>query len=226
MSKFVSALLVVLVSSTAHASPLTISSSVGGAPTGVNKDNLNWLPIGLAGGTNGPVTVTFTPDGGVVTGAVGGQYAAPFLSNGNGSAFGDPDGADQSRYITTGSASAVQGANATIQFGSGQKYFGLLWGSVDTYNSLDFYAGNTLIGTVTGSNVAAVANGNQGMMGTYYVNVVSTEAFDRVVASSNGYAFEFDNIAYNSAPPGVPEPTTLALVSLGLFGAARRRFRR
>jgi hypothetical protein len=107
-----------------------------------------------------------------------------------------------------------------------------LWGSVDDYNTLSFYNGANLVGSITGADVGPNTNGNQGINGTFYANIDSNLAFDSVVASSSNYAFEFDNVAYDSVPqqapppPAVPEPSTLALFCAGILGfAGLRRIR-
>src|SRR5882757_7129869 len=112
---------------------LVINSSVGGAPTGVNYVNFDNLPLGSAGGISGGIGVSFTSgDGRAVQGAASGLYAAPFLSGGNGSLFGNPaNGADTTTYLSTGIGSI------TLTLPSFAKYFGLLWGSVDSYNTLE-----------------------------------------------------------------------------------------
>lgn len=205
----------------AHAA-LTIVSSVGGAPTGVNKWNMDAdAPAGL--------TVTLTPDAAFVTGSASGIYAAPYLSGGNGLGFGSPDqpdGVDTTRYLTTGSTGAFSNAAVDIAFDDGQRYIGLLWGSVDAYNTMTFYSGATLVGSITGADVLASPTGDQGLNGTVYVNINSDTAFDRVVFTSTNYAFEFDNLAWNSTPIPAPEPASLALLGSALLGlgvASRRR---
>jgi hypothetical protein len=81
---------------------------------------------------------------------------------------------------------------------------------------------------VTGSDVVASPNGNQGQEGTLYVNINSDLAFDRIVATSSQYAFEFDNVAYNETNVTTPEPSTvvISLVAgsfLGLYTIRKRR---
>ena len=195
----------------AGASPFIITPSVTGPVTGAVYDALNPGSVGPA--------VTFTGNAGYVTGASPYNYAPPVLSNGNGTVFGNPNGNDTSQYI------AVEGAaSAQFRFSNLQQYLGLLWGSVDSFNTLSFYDNTTLIGSITGANVTKSATGDQGANGTYYVNINSSLPFNTVIASSSGNSFEFDNIAY--ATP-VPEPASLAIFGTGLVLLAfTMRFRR
>jgi len=212
---------------------LLVSASVGGAPNGANYVNFDNLPLGNGAGVSGGVGVTFTSgDAAAVAGALVNRYAAPYLSNGNGASFGDfSNGPDTTNYLSTGIGSV------TLTFSTDHHYLGLLWGSVDGYNTLSFYDGANLVGLITGADVWASANGDQGVNGSYYANITSDIPFDSVVASSSNYAFEFDNVAYVSEagtnganpPANVPEPSALALFCtavLGFVGLGRTRRRR
>lgn len=186
---------------------------LGGAASGgitlltFDSDTIGVLPASPSG-----LTITGSGDAQVVFGSEGGQYAAPFLSGNNNFGFGPLyDGVNTTNYLSTGTGSI------TFAFDSLQNYFGLLWGSVDDYNSLAFYNGDTLLGTVWGSNEwFSSTDGNQGQNGTFYVNIYAEGVyFNKVVASSSQYAFEIDNIAYGSL--SVPDSgATVALLGLSL----------
>lgn len=216
---------------TAHAGIISVSGSVGGAPAGMKYVNFDNLSNGATGnlvgtGPNGSVALTITPNARVATGAASGVYAPPYISGNNGNGFASQvtPGADTTPYLTSGRV--ADGGSIKMDFGSNQQYLGLLWGSVDGYNKLSFYdSSNTLVGEVTGSDVTASPNGNQGQNGTLYVNIIATP-FRYVVASSTSFAFEFDNVAYNESPTGVPDSgASLGWLGLALVGLGSvRRF--
>lgn len=202
------------------ASATTITASVGGVPNGADVyENFDSVPLGADTYTTASgITVSFGNGGQAVQGASSGRYAPPFLSGGNGSNFGNEmDGADQSTYLASGSTNANPAANVTLTFAGSQRYMGLLWGSVDAFNTLTFYNGASQVGMFTGADVSVAANGNQGASGTYYVNINLGNSFNKVVATSSSYAFEFDNVAVSANPLKVPEPNAAGVFLLGLL---------
>ena len=197
---------------------ITIQSSVtGGALSGATYLNFD------AG--YDPTMVTLTPDAKWVIGAVGGEYAPPYLTGNNNQNFGPPPpltgAADTTAYLTSGK-NPVPGGSIEFKFTGAQNYFGLLWGSVDDYNTLTFLMGNTVVGTVLGTQALLPGNGYQGNGGSTYVNITDI-SFDKVQITSSEYAFELDNVAYGTVPDGGMTVALLGL-SLGALALVRSRF--
>ena len=111
-------------------------------------------------------------------------------------------------------------------------YYGFRWGSIDFYNTVSFYNGNTLLLSLTGTQVV---NGSGGATAGYFnVYAGSGESITRVVLESSRSSLESDNhavrfMSQSLAPYAplaqVPEPSTYAmlLAGLGLVGFAAMR---
>jgi len=152
----------------------------------------------------------------LVTGSVSGKYAAPA------GVGGVPDA---SQYVTV-PAPTTGGNDSVLVTGlPDSNYFGLWWGSMDTYNTFSFFYNGTLVETFTGSDVAeGNADGNQISPSTnHYVNFLDLPNFNSFSMASTQFAFEADNIAIGYNPQLVPEPTTLLLLGLGLLGVGMLR---
>jgi hypothetical protein len=198
---------------------MTIDSSIGGgALSGMTyldfDDGLPALVTLNSGNPNG--------DAKWISGGEANEYAPPYLAGNNNNNFGSLyTGPDTTYYLTSGN-STEPGGSIEFTFEGAQNYFGLLWGSVDNYNTLTFLMGDTEVGSVTGSQALLLGNGYQGIGGSTYVNITGI-SFDKVRVTSDQYAFELDNVAYGKVPDA---GMTVALlgISLGALALARRRF--
>jgi hypothetical protein len=105
----------------------------------------------------------------------------------------------------------------TITFDEPIDYFGLAWGSKDSYNFVNLYNGNVHLFTLNGSGLE---------FATSYVNFFAGpgEQFTRVELSSASCCFETDNHSYRLVDT-VPEPTVVGLMALGLGVLVARRRR-
>jgi hypothetical protein len=146
-------------------------------------------------------------------------HVAPDFSGGQGALNGVADGPDGTNYLATGSGWA------TLTFANPQT--GLFWvnGTTDEPNMAVFSDGS-LIGFVTGKDIAGGPITGSGPRSTYGVNVASSVPFDRVTFSSPGFVTsEIDTVAF-SGPTPAPEPASIMLLSVGLLGIGAIRQRR
>lgn len=122
---------------------------------------------------------------------------------------------------------AEPGDQVDISFASPRTRFDLLWGSIDTYNSLSIrLCNNNVCGAatdVTGSEIATAVGGGFTANGTTsaFVELSNTSSFNEIILASSGIAFEF----VPGAPP-VPEPLALSILATGVFGLGVVRRRR
>lgn len=171
---------------------------------------------------------------GVVQGASSGQYAVPvagvsggqpeYLTGDYGSLL-TTNIANSGNYLSTGLGSIV------ITFTTPQYSFALLWGSIDTSNSLTFNDVGSF--QVTGSELQAaaagfVSNGYQGPGGSAYVAVDTSTPFTTVTAASGVVSFEFAGVAGSNLPfTPTPEPASIwylcgIAVGIGIIGLRRK----
>lgn len=232
-------LLASLLASTALTLPAMAVSVTGSttAPTPMpgmtTAIDLQSRALGNAGFSGMGYSLAFsTPGGqGVVRGALGGQYAIPVAGAGPVFLTGDFGSATTASAASAGNYLSTGIGSITLTFTAVQNGFSMLWGSIDTFNSLQLFNGLTAGSIVTGAVAATAAgvpaNGFQGFQGSAYITLAN-EAFDRIVFTSTTNSFEFAGLIGAEAGFAVPVPASIALLGVGLFGLGlvqRRRAR-
>lgn len=147
-------------------------------------------------------TISFTGASGIYMGNVAGVTAAPWTGTAR----------EAGNYFA-----AQPNGGISINYTQQQQYFGVMWGSVDNYNTLSFYNNGALVEQLPGKAITGNANGNQAGLGTYFVNMNFTNGtgFDRVVATSTSPAFEFNMIAYSTKTQAITQAQVLATGQAG-----------
>jgi PEP-CTERM motif len=207
-----------LLRSAAAAAFLALTVSAAHAAVVITESVDNGTAVagqGIFSTHSGATTIDF---GSGAPGFTGGSIVAGSLANNFATPFDDG-----TSFFTIGSPIPGGGNTSTFTTGVGLTYFGLYWGSVDSYNSIAFLDkdGNT----IASFNGPVPNDGNQGAGGSRWVEfAVTGGTFQSVLFTSNSPAFEIDNVAYVTA--AVPEPSTWAMMILGFFGLGFMAYRR
>ena len=189
----------------APTSPLVLASGVTDNLLGLSTETFDGISPG-ASSNNGAghgnfqsaaLGATFSASGnaGIVNGSSS-VTAAPFVGPA-------PGHQDTTNYLSIGG-----NGTETITFASPKNAFGLYWGSLDSYNTIKFYDGATLVASNTGADISPLfPNGNQGsFVSNGYVQFSGLDSFNKVVLGSTSNAFEIDNISAGTIPTAALPP--------------------
>ena len=180
-------------------SPLVLAPGVSANSLGLNTETFDGVSAGLSsnnGANHGnfqsaALGATFSASGnaGVVNGSSS-VTAAPFVGP-------SPGHQDTTNYLSIGG-----NGTETITFATAKNAFGLYWGSLNSYNTITFYDGTTLVNSYTGADISPLfPNGNQGSFASNgYVEFTGLHSFNKVVLGSTSNAFEIDNISAGTIP--------------------------
>lgn len=195
--------------------PLLLATGAAQALPFISLSNAGDVTTSVIGATTidfnaGCGYTTCAGDFSLVNGSRSGKYAQPLGVN--------------SQYLTVPNPAPTT-KNAIFTLDAAADYFGLFWGSIDSYNFISFYLNNNLVASYSGSNIVGqFANGNQlSFSSNRYINFdFGSDAYDSVKLTSTGFAFESDNHAFKKLV-SVTEPTTVLLFLLGLISLALAR---
>ncbi|MET0676002.1 MAG: VCBS domain-containing protein [Bradyrhizobium sp.] len=196
-----------VVVSTAPVALSVLEPGVNDNALGLNTETFNDVPqgspsnngVGHGDFDSAALGAHFSASGnaGVVNGSSA-VTAAPYVG---------PGGPDTTNYLSIGG-----GGSETITFASEKNTFGLYWGSLDSYNTITFYDGDTLVASWTGNQIAPLfPTGEQSSFASNgYVQFSHLPLFDKVVLASSQNAFEIDNISAGYIPEntGLSGPVT------------------
>ena len=162
--------------------------------------------------------VTDASSGRVITaaGSIGGVRAAPA---GNGSVYRSLGSASQSTFDFSGWTKGAPLASFSFE-----------WGSIDSYNFVDFLnKKGDAVWTIAGRDLPQF-NGDQSAPITnqrLFVTFQKAAQITAVRMRSKGVAFEFDSLAGATATGAVPEPSSwvMLIIGFGFIGYGLRRKR-
>jgi hypothetical protein len=170
--------------------------------------------FGAGYGANTPTGATWTSDPtvDVPPGNASSVYQTP---------FNNTSLQDSQDYFSVGAENGANGAPSpdTLTFGTGVTSFDILWGSIDSYNTLTFSDGSNTL-TYTGNDIAALLglSGQTNYEQVALLHFTFDTAMTSATFSSSQAAFEFA-----LAPVPLPAAGLLLLGGLGALGAAKRR---